>query len=339
LLTIELILLLRASEKNAGRLLLWMAPLFALWANLHVQFVYGLGLILLFAVAASLPQRWREHDGIQIQPSRLWMCLGLSLSATLVNPYGWHVYQVVAELAFDKAGLSGISEMRPFAVEGVIDWLVLSLLCVAVASIATSQRWSALSCLLLLGGCWFGFHKQRDVWFLVILSIVVSARALQIRSRVNRLSWPNLAAAIVISGGLFAGQLRWGSFSSESLGRETEKVFPVRASEFIDTHNLPDPLFNPFDWGGYLIWRLPKRLVSIDGRSNLYGNDGVAAFLATRDGARNWKTNPALQQANTILIQPESALASLLRFDSGYQLVYEDVIAVVFVRRTNSLSR
>jgi hypothetical protein len=333
LLTLELIVLLRASEGNKPKLLLWLLPILALWANLHIQFVYGLGLIFIFAIAASLPPSWRSGDGVKVSAARLWIILALGISATLANPYGFHIYTVVAQYAFDKAGLFGISEMQPFALTEAPDWIAISLLCAAVAAVARARNKSALSWLLLLAGCWFGFQKQRDAWFLVILSVTVCARALRDISRPNPLRWPAIAGAVLIVGALYCAQLRTGSVNAAFLKQETARLFPSRAADFIESSALPDPLFNPFGWGGYIIWRLPGRLVSIDGRSNLYGNDGMSNFLSTVNGAPNWRDNPAFQKANTVLINRQSALASLLRLDSGYRLAYEDQLAVVFVRR------
>ena len=50
-------------------------------------------------------------------------------------------------------------------------------------------------------------------------------------------------------------------------------------------------------------------------------------------GVRGWDRDPDLLAANTILINAGSALASLLRLDSRYELVHEDRVAAVFIAR------
>jgi hypothetical protein len=42
-----------------------------------------------------------------------------------------------------------------------------------------------------------------------------------------------------------------------------------------------------------------------------------------------------LQRARTVLTERESPLASLLRLDPAYKVVFEDSVAVVFVHATN----
>ena len=332
LLTVELRLLLKASEQNRPWLLGWLIPLFAVWANLHIQFVYGLGVLALFAGVASLPKRWLTRESSSLRPQQWWILLILAATSTLFNPYGWRIYQVVYTYAIDQAGLSMIQEMQPLTVRDIADWAVIALLCLAVGALAWTRKFSILSCSLLLAGCWFGFHKGRDVWFLAILSAAVTAQALREHSRANPLRWRQTMAAVLISGCFYAAEIRWGYSSTADLEQAEQQFVPVDASKFIAERKLPDPLFNTFGWGGYLIWRLPGRLVSIDGRSNLYGNEGVTRFMDTINGAPNWRDNPELQNANTVLIGRAVPLASLLRLDSRYKLAYEDKIAVVFVR-------
>jgi hypothetical protein len=332
LLTLELRLLLKASEQNRPWLLGWLIPLFALWANLHIEFVYGLGLLALFGGVASLPKRWLAHESNSLRPGQWWVSFALAAMSTLVNPYGWRVYQVVYAYALDKAGLSAIQEMQPLTVRDIADWAVIALVCLAVGALAWTRKVPILPCALLLAGCWFGFHKGRDIWFLAILSATVTAQALRGHGNPNPLKWRKTLIAVLITAFFYAGEIRWGYLSAGLLDQAEQQSFPVEASKFIAERRLPDPLFNTFDWGGYLIWRLPERLVSIDGRSQLYGNEGVKRFVDTQNGAPNWRDNPDLQNANTVLIGRTVPLASLLRLDSRYKLAYEDKIAVVFVR-------
>ena len=48
--------------------------------------------------------------------------------------------------------------------------------------------------------------------------------------------------------------------------------FPERAAEFIERENLPGEIFNTYDEGSYLTWKLgPERRDYIDGRDTLFG--------------------------------------------------------------------
>jgi hypothetical protein len=51
---------------------------------------------------------------------------------------------------------------------------------------------------------------------------------------------------------------------------------PVQAVCYLDTHSVPGPMYNSYEFGGYLLWaRGPQHKVSIDGRAEVYKRTGV----------------------------------------------------------------
>jgi hypothetical protein len=298
--------------------------------------VYGLAILFLFALVGSLPSKWKDpdYDLTGVPAVWWWVSLVAALGATLANPFGWQIYSVVWAYSSQKAALNLVNEMHALPFRSFTDWAALIVFNLGVASLAWSRRRSVLlSAFLVLGG-WCGFRVQRDVWFLAVLSVAVIAESFKDRSRPRPLSWRQTAVALAITVCIFAGEIRWGQLSSATLQKSTKQSFPVGAAEFLDSHPLPDPLFNPYDWGGYLMWRLPTRLVSIDGRAQLYGDSGLSRAFSTLAGSLDWKSDPHLQQAGTVLIDRKCALASLLRVDTEFRKVYEDDVAVLFVRET-----
>src|SRR5262249_43910756 len=136
--------------------------------------------------------------------------------------------------------------------------------------------------------------------------------------------------ALPISLGLAFAVLSSAGVSTGALERAAAKKFPVQASHYIQEHDLQGPLYNTYGWGGYLIWRLPGRPVSIDGRANLHGDVRLSRYVDTWSGHRNWAEDVELRNARTILLEHESPLASILASDSRFRLVYEDEVASVF---------
>lgn len=225
--------------------------------------------------------------------------------------------------------------MQALAFRSLPDWATLALFSLAVGSFAWSRKRSVLLPAFLLAGGWCGFHTQRDVWFLAVLSVAVITLAFREKSIANPLNRWQMGTALLLAAAIFIAELHWGEPSSQKLQQAVEESFPEKASRYIETHASPDPLYNPYAWGGYLMWRLPGRLVSIDGRAQLYGDDGLAHSFATQTGIPGWSDYPPLQKANTILAERTSALASLLRMDPTYKLIYEDQLAVIFVHAPN----
>ncbi|KAA0134246.1 tetratricopeptide repeat protein [Gimesia chilikensis] len=78
-------------KQNSPRALWSLVPLFLVWANMDSRVVLGIALLLLYAlgetVAAMLDRSVLNDD---TDYKALWMVLGGSLVATLLNPTGWH---------------------------------------------------------------------------------------------------------------------------------------------------------------------------------------------------------------------------------------------------------
>ncbi len=66
------------------------------------------------------------------------------------------------------------------------------------------------------------------------------------------------------------------------------ETFPVAAAAFVKAHGYGGPVFNDYDWGGYLMWRLPHLSVSLDGRNTFRGDGSYFELGAgtTRSGMR-----------------------------------------------------
>ena len=81
------------------------------------------------------------------------------------------------------------------------------------------------------------------------------------------------------------------------------------------------------------MWRLPRSLVSMDGRAPLYGDARILRSVATWAGQEGWDSDPELLEAGIVIGQRKSALVSLLRRDARFELAYQDGLAAVFIPR------
>jgi hypothetical protein len=126
--------------------------------------------------------------------------------------------------------------------------------------------------------------------------------------------------------------------SEQQLQSVVEQRFPVAAVKFINEKNYSGPLYNHFNWGGYLIWSLPRLLVSMDGRMNVHGDQRIQRSVNTWSGLKGWESDAELLKARLVITGPNHALTNLMRTDSRFKLVYEDAVAVVFVASTDGVS-
>ena len=70
----------------------------------------------------------------------------------------------------------------------------------------------------------------------------------------------------------------------KTVAEAQEMFLPVLATDTLNANGLTGPMFNSYNWGGYLIFNLPDEPVFVDGRTDLYGDDFLQTYLQTAVG-------------------------------------------------------
>ena len=341
-LTLDVVLDLRAGRSTRAAWLL--PPLYALWANVHIQFVYGLFLLALACaapVADRLFGRSRPGGSAATAGTRGWWGLvalcGACIAATLLNPYHGRLYAVIVEYATQPAAYRLVSEHTALGFRAPCDWAVPALAGAAAFALGRRAGPSTFEVLLLVISAYVSFHSKRDIWFVVLAALALLATARRpLEAVVDRfaVTWPR---AFLVAGavGLVLLVTGWSrGLSEEHLEQEVATEYPVRAAAVVAERGYAGPLYNHFNWGGYLIWRLPGLPVAIDNRMNVHGDERIQRNIETTwVGSRGWDSDPELKAAGLVIADAKAALTSLLRLHPRFELVYEDTIAAVFVAR------
>ncbi|QEL18099.1 hypothetical protein [Limnoglobus roseus] len=298
----------------------WLIPLFALWANLHIQYVLGwgvLGLACLFPGQASRRQ--------------LSVLLVGTVLATIANPYHVHLFEVIWEYATQAAPRSLVQELSAPDLASRWTVAVASLIVWAVVKWFGRRPVDGFELGLLLAGAFLASRMYRDLWFGALAAAAVIRDA-------GEESVPRPRTRTIV-GIVFAAFLLLRILNSVGLLADTDyaaahaKKYPVHAAAFLRETRPPGPIFNDFDWGGYLAWELPEYPVSFDGRTNLYGNERMTQSYQTWSVEDGWKTDPDLRVANVVLAQKGRLFETTLREQSDrWRLIFEDDISTVFQR-------
>lgn len=335
---LELNILVSVRRSRNYRKLFWLLPLFVLWANTHIQFVYGF-LVLGAAVVDEpltrlLKTRNVESDKDQPLPMRVVASvIGGCLIAVLFNPYHFKIYSVLLD-TFRLGGLySLISELQALPFRSLPDWLVLVLVLGAAYVLGKKGSTSPFWILLLAGSSYISFRANRDIWFVVIVAATIIASSQSGKSvpqnHVTKSQW---AIVSVVTVAVLFLTVKSYNISNAELQKVVDKSYPTAAAAFVEQNDLKGPLYNHSNWGGYLIWRLPQLPVAIDGRSNLHTPDRLRQSYEVWRGKPDWSADSELQSSNLVIAEKDFPLTQLLRLDHQWRVLYEDEIAVVFVR-------
>jgi len=126
------------------------------------------------------------------------------------------------------------------------------------------------------------------------------------------------------------------------------RKFPVKAADFILQNDLRGNMYNFFNWGGYLIWRLaPGKKVFIDGRtldSSLYEQATIIdkAIVDPQSGMPIWKYLLDEHHVDYVVIpcsrdSRSFPLCEALKRDRNWVPVFSDQTSAIFVRQSEVL--
>lgn len=122
-------------------------------------------------------------------------------------------------------------------------------------------------------------------------------------------------------------------------------MFPEKDIDFIIENNIKGPIFNGFEAGSYLIWRLyPSDKVFIDGRTEVYGREFMGRFVRAVNNFERWKELDKRFGFNAVILDYSSTdlyyyLIRNLYEDKQWKLVYFGDVFVVFIKNNLPLAQ
>jgi hypothetical protein len=337
LLLVAELLLIYAGRTRDPRWFAGLPIVFVIWINSHASFVLGVavacaylvGSFFEFELGALVSHRWSA----QRRRVFIWSIL-LSIAGLFINPAGLkQILYPFDTLMNMKLLMANVQEWAPLNLtdaRGI--GLLFVLFCMLLLIAARKAEIYLDELLLLAGGTWMAVSHLR---MLVIFGILVAP----ILSRQLARVWENyepekdriLPNAIFIGLSLIAVLLVFPS--RQNLEQQVQAHSPVKALEYVQSHQLSGPMLNDYTYGGFLIWAAPEHPVMIDGRTDIYEWSGFLQQYA------RWATlqedpNLLLEKyhVNFCLLSTQSQLINVLPLLPGWKLVYSDKLAQVFVK-------
>lgn len=337
--------------------------LMLLWGNMHGGFLLGDAVIIIYLVSAVLG---RSAD------KGFYLACGSSILLSFANPNGFSIVSSFLAL-FSPAYrqyVSSISETQSIFSHSSLEGIFRDLPYLSGLGLLTIV--SLLPAIVRK-------KMRKEVFFLVLLAFVMGYKAIRFIPFFTCIA--SFTAAVNIQTFLdgpfcsklyarFSGKLKpvffslfvaatvffaWSFSSSASERSGLTSDFPFAtgyqgAADFLLASGLKGNVFNDYNQGGYLIWRLsPEFKIAIDGRNlqnevfSMYREvvdspllplsryDAVPVYKAFFDG---FKINFVLISGCDAVSGFPIALVPVLSHDPAWALVYADRYALVFMRGT-----
>jgi hypothetical protein len=355
--------LLHRYKRRNGRLLPWLPLVVLVWANVHGGYAIAFILILCYLVGETL-NRLTGHAEDSVLATRrlvhLVIVAGVCFVVVGVNPHIWQMWLYPFRTVGIGVLQDFIQEWQSPDFHQVWQQPFLVLLLVTVLALARAGRradftdlallsvWSAAALLagrniaifalvsapILVRYASQALQRQLESWRDIGWAqrwLAESTRPLAGRRLLSALNW--LLLVVVVAAALVKVYLPLRHVAVDAAVRET---MPVEAVETIRGLQPPGPMFNSYNWGGYLIFTLwPEYPVFVDGRTDLYDDVFLRSYLDIYTAADGWQEQLAGYDVRLVIVERDSILARFLRLEpASWHEVFRDELAAVFTRYT-----
>ncbi len=335
--------ILHEGRERSWKAWLLLVPIMLIWANLHAGCIFGFVLIGFFFVGEIIRlilkgTTWKS----------LFVLAGIGLSTfgiAFINPYGKRIpMQVLAHL-----NLTNINSGQ----QVIMEWLPPS-----------SEQLSLFYVVFILWGCFIlAKWKKNDPVEVVFFCAFLYMGTSQVRHSVFVPLLAGFYLPVSVQGvvrrylpaqkkgPLYRNICRYGTiialavFLSQNVSRTSwgwglsPVSYPSAATQFLIQNKLPTTVYNFYDWGGYLMWKLyPQYQVFIDGRNT--SAEVLEASNRIDNSWNGWREDFKRYGVNSVISRTcyydsggPIPLVDTLAKDPDWALIYRDDIAVIFLRK------
>lgn len=343
-----------------------LVPIMLFWVNVHGSFFLGVALLGIYA-AGTLLERIGSAQGRKWLLSRpaLWQAGWFTAAAltSLANPYFTGIFNYFFVATNDPIARSlNIEWQSPTLSDGTGMLFFASLLLFVGAIYASRRRLRPTEILLILAFGYLSLTSLRNVmWWNWITAPIMAAnlatiaanrKARQSQHGAMPIADPQPAArnpaGLPVLNTVIAVMLVGGALLFTPLWRRANPLVPTPAkvalaadtptqmAAYLKTSNVPGPVFNYMEWGGYLENELyPQYRMFIDGRFEARQVQVWQDYLSVSRGRADWQRTLDRYGVRTLILSKafHKDLIPFVLTSPAWQKVHEDGTGMVFVRR------
>jgi hypothetical protein len=320
-----------AVARRSAAPLWWAAGLIGLWSNFHVECVFG---VLLLSVFAATELIWPRRLPRTVAKTAV-IAACASAAATLLNPYGWGLWQYLYEnLSVQR--VVAIAELLPPSLPGYRAFYAYLAL-TGLLLILEPRRLAPSEAVIFTLFAVFGLMHLRETP--LVLCVTAPAAAVRLASMTSRgLDYRAIVvtmacAALALSRIPPPVMLRALRVGRDAV--EPPQFFSRDAMEFAARAGLNGPVFNSVNLGGYIAWKMyPAARVFQDTRFQAYPADHFRRTIAASASQDEWNRIVAGADWAMVSVPRPNQLSGEGRFPvTEWRSVYQDEAIEIVVRK------
>jgi len=328
----------------------WLLPvLMIVWVNLHGMFVLGIVIWLIYLVGdlfENPSKSWLTSPGTKAMLTGG----GLSIIATFLSPTGVGIWEAIASLGGNSYIKSRIPEYQSANFQIPETWPFILILLFAIVSFSRSTNktpWRHVFLVTAFAGV--ALYSSRMLPFFAIVAVPITAQAFSgwlkedfPKNRIwtieknlnttnhssNGLIWVFtviLAVALLFKLNIPIDVTSKGNAFSP-------QFFPVDAVTWLEANPQSGQMFNEFDWGGYILFKLwPQYEIFMDGHTHIYGEKLTREYEQVITLSDNWESILGKYQVTWAIVRVQSPVARALESE-GWKSLYQDKTANILHR-------
>lgn len=341
---LTLFILERYTDQKKTKLLYLLPPIAFIWINTHIYFILGLVIQIIYLTDIYLKKDFKK---IKLLTSILILSIlssifnpnmfnGLLYPFTIFNNYGYSVAENQSIFLLENIGFSD----NNFLFVKISSLIIL--LSIIISFLRNSISFKGT--LLCLTGLVLALVNIRSFPYLVFLSFPAVLQNFNV-NKFNK----KVMFLIIISGLLLLiesfSYLNGSYFKNNNISNEPILIFSENikdAMDFVLSNNLPQPIYNNFDIGSYIIYRgFPEYKVFVDGRPEAYPVSFFQnTYIPSQSDYNTFKNLEKEWSFQTIIFSitdqtpwGKNFLKSVVK-DKTWSIVYLDHFIIVLVKNT-----
>ena len=319
------------------------------WTNTHIYFALGIGLLLAYLIDRYL------HETDHTLVHRTAYIFVAACLATLINPNfidgALAPFKILTDYGYSIIENQNIFFLTDYGISKfTISLFELSVIVFILSYVVAIRRGAKKITFEILTGLVFIILAGKMIRnfgpYAFVFASIVSTNFGYIKTDVSKKMVIILSAITTISLGYLSYLIYNNSFYN-FIGsyKHFELAIPSGAEgaiNFIKENKIKGPVFNNFDIGSYMIWKMyPDEKVFVDGRPEAYGQEFFdKIYKPMQEDPKVWANLSKQYNINYVLfthtdITPWSRIfLNRISQDKNWPMIYLDGNSVIFIKDT-----